>query len=90
MVFDILLFVTCRQICGQQDALDCEKQQEGVHHFIDCIRSGEKPLSSGVEGLEVVRVLEGAAMSLTNKGCNILFNWEDEGGNFLSLCRTAS
>jgi predicted dehydrogenase len=58
------------------------------HHFIDCIRSGEKPISSGVEGLEVVRVLEGAAMSLTHRGCNILFNWEDDGGKFLSLCQT--
>ena len=35
-----------------------------VQHFVDCIRSGEKPISDGVAGLRVVRVLEGLQHSL--------------------------
>jgi predicted dehydrogenase len=33
-------------------------------HFIDCIRSGERPRSDGVSGLRVVRVLEALQRSL--------------------------
>ena len=33
-------------------------------HFVDCIRSGETPLSDGDAGLRVVRVLEGLQQSL--------------------------
>jgi predicted dehydrogenase len=35
-----------------------------VQHFVDCIRSGETPISDGVAGLRVVRVLEGLQHSL--------------------------
>jgi predicted dehydrogenase len=35
-----------------------------VQHFVDCIRSGEAPISDGVAGLRVVRVLEGLQHSL--------------------------
>ena len=37
-------------------------------HFIDCIMTGAKPESSGLEGLEIVRVLEAASESLKNGG----------------------
>jgi predicted dehydrogenase len=37
-------------------------------HFIDCIRSGAKPDSSGLEGLQVIQVLEAASQSLKNGG----------------------
>lgn len=37
-------------------------------HFVNCIKTGAKPESSGVEGLEVVRVLEAASESLKNGG----------------------
>ena len=37
-------------------------------HFVDCIRSGEVPLASGENGLQVVRVLEAAQRSLMNDG----------------------
>ena len=37
--------------------LECE-------HFLDCVRSGEQPLSGGKSGLRVVRVLEGLQRSL--------------------------
>lgn len=37
-------------------------------HFLDCIRTGAKPESSGLEGLRVVQVLEAASESLKNSG----------------------
>jgi predicted dehydrogenase len=37
-------------------------------HFVDCIRSGEEPLTGGHNGLQVVRVLEAAQRSLVNEG----------------------
>ena len=39
----------------------CARRSE---HFVDCIRSGEAPISDGVAGLRVVRVLEGLQQSL--------------------------
>ncbi len=35
-------------------------------HFLDCIKSGKKPLSSGNEGLKVVKVLEAAQKSISS------------------------
>lgn len=40
-------------------------------HFLDCIRMGSKPESSGFEGLEVVQVLEAASESLRNGGARV-------------------
>jgi predicted dehydrogenase len=40
-------------------------------HFLDCIRNGEKPLSSGPEGLQVVQVLEAASESLRKGGAKV-------------------
>jgi predicted dehydrogenase len=37
-------------------------------HFLDCIKTGAQPESSGLEGLEVVRILEAASESLKNGG----------------------
>ncbi len=37
-------------------------------HFIDCIRTGETPLSDGASGLAVVRAIEGAIMSSLDAG----------------------
>jgi len=37
-------------------------------HFLDCIRTGTKPDSSGIEGLKVVQILEAATSSLKNGG----------------------
>jgi predicted dehydrogenase len=37
-------------------------------HFLDCIRSGERPLSDGVAGLRVLRILEAASVSLEHGG----------------------
>jgi len=40
-------------------------------HFLDCIKSGAKPESSGLEGLKVVQILEAASKSLKNGGSRI-------------------
>lgn len=37
-------------------------------HFLDCIRQGSEPRSSGRVGLEVIRILEAAQCSLLNGG----------------------
>jgi predicted dehydrogenase len=41
--------------------LECE-------HFVDCVRSGDTPLSDGRDGMRVVRVLEAAQRSLRADG----------------------
>jgi hypothetical protein len=42
--------------------------------FIDCIKSGRKPLSDGVTGFNVVRVLEAADCSMQAGGKMITFD----------------
>jgi predicted dehydrogenase len=37
-------------------------------HFVDCIRSGERPLTDGESGLRVVSVLEAAQASMAAGG----------------------
>lgn len=39
-----------------------------AEHFLNCIRTGAKSESSGLEGLKVVQVLEAATVSLKNSG----------------------
>jgi predicted dehydrogenase len=39
-----------------------------LQHFVDCIRSGERPLTDGVSGLRVVRALEAAQRSMDAGG----------------------
>jgi predicted dehydrogenase len=40
-------------------------------HFIDCVRTGARPETSGYEGLAVTRVLEAASLSLARGGANV-------------------
>ncbi len=37
-------------------------------HFIDCVQTGEKPITSGQEGLQIVRLLEAAQESMDKHG----------------------
>jgi predicted dehydrogenase len=37
-------------------------------HFLDSIKSGKKPMTSGLEGLQVVQILEASSNSLKNAG----------------------
>jgi predicted dehydrogenase len=43
-----------------------------AQHFVDCIRSGEAPLTDGRAGLRVVRILEAATQSIGDRGTPIL------------------
>jgi predicted dehydrogenase len=40
-------------------------------HFLDCIRTGDKPESSGYDGLRVVQILEAASESLKQEGAKV-------------------
>ncbi len=44
-------------------------------HFLDCIRTGAEPCSSGRAGAKVVRVLEAAQASLMNGGGREVVQW---------------
>ena len=50
----------------QEEPLKAECQ-----HFLDCIEKGTKPLTSGHEGLELVRILEAASTSLKENGAPV-------------------
>lgn len=43
-------------------------------HFVDCIEGNTSPLSSGREGLELVRILEAASASLKANGAPVTFS----------------
>lgn len=53
------------------------KQEEPLktecQHFLDCIESGARPRTSGYEGLEVVKILEAASLSLRQHGAPVTF-----------------
>lgn len=48
-----------------------------VGHFIDCIQTGKTPISDGVNGWEVVKVLEAADQSIDQHGATVTINWDD-------------
>ncbi len=43
-------------------------------HFLNCIQSGSKPQSGGLDGLKVVQILEAASKSLKNDGGRVEIN----------------
>src|SRR5881296_1520639 len=43
-------------------------------HFIDCIESNSQPLTGGLQGLEMVRILEAATASLKLNGAPVTFS----------------
>lgn len=47
---------------------DTEALRTECLHFLDCIRDGTEPLTSGLAGLEVVRILEAASRSMEAGG----------------------
>jgi predicted dehydrogenase len=50
----------------QEEPLKAECQ-----HFLDCIENGSKPLTGGTEGLDMVRILEAASLSLKANGAPV-------------------
>jgi len=51
------------------------KQEEPLkiecQHFLDCIAQGTRPISSGQQGLELVRILEASSESLKQRGAPV-------------------
>jgi predicted dehydrogenase len=45
-----------------------EALQTEVEHFIECVRTGASPVSSGLSGLRVIEVLEAASRSIADHG----------------------
>ena len=45
-----------------------EALQRETSHFLDCITTGETPVSDGHAGLDVVRILEAATTSMADRG----------------------
>ncbi len=48
------------------EALNTEMQ-----HFVECVRTGGRPLSDGASGLRVIRVLEAASRSMAEQGAPV-------------------
>lgn len=45
-----------------------EALQTEAEHFIDCLRNGRTPVSSGTSGLRVIEILEAASRSMATQG----------------------
>jgi predicted dehydrogenase len=50
----------------QEEPLKTEMQ-----HFLDCIRNGTKPMTDGIQGLDLVRILEASSESLRRSGAAV-------------------
>ncbi len=50
---------------------DIEPLKEVCKHFIDCIKTGKKPLTDGYSGYQVVKVIDAAQKSLEKNGVEI-------------------
>jgi predicted dehydrogenase len=54
------------------------KQEEPLKvetgHFLECIQSGEQPISNGIQGMELVRILEASTLSLLQNGSPVRLN----------------
>jgi predicted dehydrogenase len=53
-----------------------EALQVEVQHFIECVRTGKRPISDGDAGLRVVRVLEAGMRSLRSGGTRVSYRPE--------------
>ena len=61
------------------------KQEEPLktecQHFLDCIRSGTAPVSCGLRGTELVKILEASSESLRHGGAPVDFASHSQNGN---------
>src|SRR6266481_6913640 len=48
-----------------------EPLKNQCRHFLECVRTGKRPVSSGVEGRDVVRVLEAVNRLIESKGLQV-------------------
>ena len=47
-------------------------------HFLDCIRNGTTPITDANAGLRVVKILEAATLSVSQRGRPVELVWEKE------------
>lgn len=52
-----------------------EALSTGARHFLDCVRTGTPPITSGRTGLDVVQILEAASLSIAAQGRPIELNY---------------
>jgi predicted dehydrogenase len=65
--------VTRPQMPPRKQQCDLPMYQRQTEHFLDCIETGQEPLTSGAEGLWAIRVLEAAYRSAeTGKAVDIV------------------
>ena len=69
----------------QQEPLKIETQ-----HFLDCIKNGTQPLTSGENGLDIVRVLEASSQSLSQNGAPISLTQKTSPKKSTSAKKTAN
>ncbi|MEP6937626.1 MAG: Gfo/Idh/MocA family oxidoreductase [Chthoniobacterales bacterium] len=75
----------------QEEPLKAECQ-----HFVECIEKGNQPITSGTDGLELVRILEAASVSLKANGAPVTFSRNREaivpavGRDGVAMARSAS
>ena len=55
-----------------------EPLKNQCRHFLECVRLGQRPISSGVEGRDVVRVLEAVNRSIEYKGQQVELERDDQ------------
>ena len=54
-----------------------EPLRNELAHFVECVETGQRPLTDATNGLEVVRVLEAADESLRAGGTPVEIDWEN-------------
>jgi predicted dehydrogenase len=62
-----------------------EPLKRECQNFLDSIKNGIEPITSGRQGLDLVRILEASSLSLSKNGCPIYLDGNsDEGGDCMS------
>jgi predicted dehydrogenase len=57
---------------------DTEAIRVEANHFIECIEKGTQPITSGQVGVRVVRILEAASHSISQRGRPVELHWSGE------------
>ena len=52
-----------------------EPLRQECQHFLNCISNGDKPLSDGVSGMNVVKIIEAAERSIKNNSTHEVIEW---------------
>jgi predicted dehydrogenase len=66
-------------LCTEPEVSTGAPLQNECVHFIDCVRSGARPFTDGIDGLKVVRVLEALSRSAMERGASVSVRHSDMG-----------